>query len=289
MATDGDRCDEPPTTPPKPEGWRSAAQLRRDFVGHNIAIDNRLRELRSGLIADIVAAGYPEEEAVALVEHNLVGRKRSRRGTEATVGSPDAVRLLGLTDRKDTAPPKPDNWQSAIQLSKKGFGAEPALGVKLRDLHAALIADVVAAGYPEEEAVALVEHNLIGQKKPTAGGREAAAASPDAVRLLEREKALPRPEGWVSATDLSRLGKGRRAVIAAKLRDLHAALIADIVAAGYPEEEAIALVEHNLVGHRKTASRGPAALAISPDGLRTAGAEVTFPGTDRISHPTGRY
>ena len=181
-------------TPVKPEGWRSAWELSREYVGFCGTIDQKLKGLRTALLGDMLVAGYSESEAAALVNDQLIGRRKSKQGPECLAASPEAVRILGLTRRDEAIRAKPRTWRSGHELKKEYVGGSIAINKRMAVIQRALLGDMVAAGYSESEAAALVDDHLIGCKRPKQG-RECLAASPEAVRILGvRRKSDAAPE-----------------------------------------------------------------------------------------------
>ena len=177
-------------------------------------------------------------------------------------------------------PAKPFSWRSTEEIARDFVGGHEEIRRRLQCVREALVGDVSEQWRcSHEQAAALVEDLLIGEKKPKRG-RTALAASPDGVRLLglpPRETQSPaKPSGWCSTTDLHRRGfRGRHDTLQQAILELREELVADVVAVGYPEEEAVALVEESLVGRKKPRG-GQAGLAISPDGIRLGEATGRF-------------
>src|SRR5581483_7816652 len=98
-----DQRENPPSTSadafrtPKPKGWRTAYELRRDYVGDRKSIIHRIEKLRQTLIADLTSAGYSSNEALCLVEDHLIGIKVCGAAAKGFAVSSDAERLLDLT------------------------------------------------------------------------------------------------------------------------------------------------------------------------------------------------
>jgi hypothetical protein len=151
-------------------------------------LDRKLKELREILIQDLDVAGILACDAEAMVEHNLVGTRKSRRGHVATYASPEAITLLELRQMNPLAP---KGWESAqsLNVSKKWRlylekSSVPTIGRKLEKLRSTLVGDIIAAGYSPEEATALVEHNLVGHRRGKYRKGTALYASPEALAVL---------------------------------------------------------------------------------------------------------
>jgi hypothetical protein len=178
--------DRSPPNSPVPNGWIPVGRPHDAGFEHNsYYFKLALIRLSERLIDDVRAAGIPQEEAVAIVEHNLIGVKQPRTGRSGLYASPEAIEMLRHQEAKEIAPDAPKTWKSATQLMKLYYinnaSNRNQSFVNLRDR---LVHDIKAAGILEEEAVAIVDQNLIGRKKPISG-REALHASPDAIRILE--------------------------------------------------------------------------------------------------------
>src|SRR5437879_2597173 len=120
-----------PELPPRPEGWRSAAELERMYPRGRRDINRILKVLRQRLINDIShSAGTNPDDAALVVDTHLIGRKRSRRGRAALAASPDAQRLLDLPPRT-TDSPKPGKWLSAAELTRVYRGDHRTIGRRL--------------------------------------------------------------------------------------------------------------------------------------------------------------
>jgi hypothetical protein len=190
------------------EGWQSGSKLAKYYVGHNPDIDRKLKALRETLIDDLTAAGFPKDDATVIVEHNLIGLRRLPRGQTATYGSPEAVAMLNLK-KKDVSfiPPAPKEWQSGSQLRQLYAGCNETLDRKLKALRETLIDDLTAAGFPEDDATAIVEHNLIGLKKPPRGFA-AVYGSPVAIDLLQDERLIQKRAASIKTTEEPYRGRG---------------------------------------------------------------------------------
>jgi hypothetical protein len=91
------------------EKWLSAEQLRREFKGSREAIEQKLDNLRSSLIADIVAKGIEKDVADGVVECQFIRRIQKLYDAAPICASPAAVRLLeedGLLRRR---------WKDRVQ------------------------------------------------------------------------------------------------------------------------------------------------------------------------------
>ncbi len=87
-------------------------------------------------------------------------------------------------------PRAPSGWFSASGLSSAGYKqSSVTINRKLADLQKRLVEDVESVGFRRDIAAEIIEHHLIGKKKP-AHGRAALHASPEAIALLERDGAL---------------------------------------------------------------------------------------------------
>jgi hypothetical protein len=174
-------------TPRKAPGWQSSFDLGKTYVGNADTIRHRMSRLREAIIHDIADQMHcSEDQATALVDAHLIGMRKPPAGCEALAVSSDAVPLLGLTQRSDVPPPKPEGWRSAVSLARDHHACAVRLNRLLQETHDALVQDMIATGYSNSDAVALVENNLIGQKTPFRG-RAALYASPQAVRILEED------------------------------------------------------------------------------------------------------
>jgi hypothetical protein len=82
---------------PRPEGWRSAAELVRDYRGSVHSIKRRILHLREQLLFDVSEAlSCSPEIAASWVEEYMIGERKSRglRGGSGTLMiSPDILRL----------------------------------------------------------------------------------------------------------------------------------------------------------------------------------------------------
>ncbi len=165
-------------------GWASAAELSRGHIGSTQWIGDRLRHLREELLDDLVAAGFSRNDAVSAISDHLIGPRKLARGREGLVASSDAVRLLSLRPRDEAAPPKPTDWQSAIELTRKHANSCVTIAKRLDSLRASLVDIFCDAGCSEEDAAAIVKEYFVGIRKPSSG-QETIAASPMAVVLAE--------------------------------------------------------------------------------------------------------
>jgi hypothetical protein len=161
-------------------------------VGGNVKIHQKLTALRDQLVADIVhCMDWSEADARSIVDRWLIGMRKPLSGSEGIAASPDAIRILDLIPRENTVPSKPQDWQSAVDLSKNFNGNSKTINKKLVELRTLLITDVRAAGIDPAENV--VDDFLFGMKKPRKGN-DALAVSPDGVRIAEQFGILsPRP------------------------------------------------------------------------------------------------
>ena len=177
--------------PPTPAGWRSASQLCREYIGGCAQIKQRMEEVRRNLIAVTCERGVSEEDAVAHVEQKFIGWRRPWRGAASWTASPEAVLMLGLIPREQAAAPRPAGWRSVTQLRLEYVGDFYTLRRRMEQLREQLVEERRAAGLSLEEAERVIEQDWIGRRKP-AGGSEAIAFSPEAVRAAEEAGILVR-------------------------------------------------------------------------------------------------
>ena len=174
----------------KPNDWKSAIDLKSEFIGGSAAINRRLAALRAALLGDIVeATGWSCEDAAAAVDRYLVGFKKPPHGPQAIAASPEAIRLLDLPTYETAPAPKPTGWLSAKELNRCFRGGATAINLYLKRLWEVLIEDVRKAGQGEAEW--LVTTYLVGIKKPPRGPF-ALAVSPDGMRIVQQDAALER-------------------------------------------------------------------------------------------------
>ena len=147
--------------------------------------------MRDALVGDVEAAGFAGDEATQIVDTYLVGLRRPSHlhGRPTLHISTDAARLLGI-DRRDDIPAALESWRSASRLKREGRGHNSTLDRRLKLLRQMLIDDLVAANYSEPDSNMLINEHLIGLRRPT-NGVAALHASPDAVRIGEREGLIP--------------------------------------------------------------------------------------------------
>src|SRR5262249_9202494 len=146
MATDQNN-----SSPPQSPGWRTASQLARRFVGSQPSIARRMTEVRRALIADAPAAGLSPAAAEAMVDGHLIGMQPERSGREQPRATPEAVPLLGLTDRSQVEPPPPEGWMSATQLSRQLRIDDRQIVELVVQLYRESVDTLQRAGYPEHE------------------------------------------------------------------------------------------------------------------------------------------
>jgi hypothetical protein len=127
--------------PEAPDGWASGVTLRRSYYLGKSNFNQKLAEFRQELVRDIVASGVTAEEAEALVDHNLIGYRRTKNGGKTALHlSPNAVEIL---ERENQIRRKPEFGTEAIDTVRKG-----------------LIGDMIRAGLQKEEAMAIVDRHV---------------------------------------------------------------------------------------------------------------------------------
>ena len=177
-------------------------------------------------------------------------------------------------------------WKSISQLSQEGFSESintiRSRALKLRE---DLFEKQISEGRSEAEAKEYIESTFIRNRT---GG---ISLSSEAIPLLS----LTHPpdiaaKNWRSASKLvSHDGiKGPISSVSAKFSALQRNLVSDIVASGSAEDEAAVLVDHNLIGKRRTGGGKETAVYASPDALRILTDEGQLPSATRRSKPTGR-
>ena len=80
-------------------------------------------------------------------------------------------------------PPTPVGWRSASQVSREYVGGSVQIRKRMEAVRRSLIAEACDRGLSVGEAVALVEQDFVGLRKPWRGAASL-AASPEAVRLM---------------------------------------------------------------------------------------------------------
>lgn len=180
-------------SPNRPAGWLSANQLRQRYRGSGEHLRVLLGQLRLALIDDLSAAGYSEQEAINIVENNLVGWSAKHEGKATLAVSPEVVRLLGLSPKSDPLERKPEGWFGVNDLIAVYRGNNPSLRRKMENLQKKLIGDIMVAwDCTEAIAAALVENHLIGHKSRPEGGPIALAVSPEVLRFAEADRLITR-------------------------------------------------------------------------------------------------
>jgi uncharacterized protein YoaH (UPF0181 family) len=154
--------------PPAGAGWKTGTRLHADgFIGGASTLHRKLEELKSSLVADITSAGISKSDAIAIVDHNLVGL-RGTRTVDALHASPDALAILNLQHRDSVSSPE-DSWRSPTELTKEFKGNNQHINHKLNQFVSQVRERLLADGYSQSEAIKLVDSNLIGQRRPSSG------------------------------------------------------------------------------------------------------------------------
>lgn len=257
-----------PHIPKVEPGWKTDGMMVEAYGGDITAWKNRMSELRDRLIKEKMreVESTPREEAESIVEHKWIGMRKplSKGGYITLAASPQAQeRLLS-----ELALPLGAGWKTSMMMRKTYGGAHSLWNSRMSDLAQEFAQDIVEQlKLPMAEAHKIVEHNLIGMRRPVSG-IAGIAASPEAQRiLLER---LP-PElgpGWKTSGGMQRDFGGSKEIWRGHMEQLRKELIQDIAQQLHlPTEEAGAMVEHSLIGDRRPSS-GRKGLAASPDAQR---------------------
>lgn len=221
--------------------WRSAAQLEKEFVGSHTSFGRILQKLRQSLLADVIAAGFSEDEAEAMVNEHLIQMIVGRDGRERPVASDDALRLMELVDRRMAEPTVPEGWTSALRLSQKRGEDYHAVVRRLKGIYRDALCELRQQGHTDRSAATAVEQLLVRSIRPVQGKRRIWIASEEAVRQLDTgtprpdlgSRVRPQEESWSVRID---------------------GLVADMISGGYSTTEAISVIRQYLEGRPKSIS-----------------------------------
>lgn len=84
--------NDPAFSPIKPEGWLTAYQLKKDFIGNVVTLRSKLLQLRSMFVDEVqLTLECSRADAFEIVDHQLIGN-RTAGGRPGLAASPDAVR-----------------------------------------------------------------------------------------------------------------------------------------------------------------------------------------------------